>query len=188
MATIINFDAIAQELENSLTVAEETATKLGVVADRPMMLKEHYTLGVTAPRQMGKTKWLVESLIRHHDARLITINDNLQDMAIAMVDRYRCLNEKSQLVFPGNEGVDIPPDIIGILRHNGTEILDQVTTRILTARQLKKAIDNDLGLIADVGRIYIDGRVQIFNTIRYSKYYTWLAKLSDKPIVTWLID
>lgn len=184
----VNFDAIAQELERPLVNAAEIAAKMGTGRDVGMMLKELYTLGLTAPRQTGKGKWLIECLIRHPTARLIVINEELRKEAVSMLDHYRRLNSDNQFVLPGGAGIDLPPDIVEAVNTGGPQYLDQVELRILTMKQLKRAVDNDLGLIADVDRIYFDGRVQIFNTIRYSKYYTWLAKLSSKPIVTWLID
>lgn len=187
MATV-NFDVIAQELERPLAYAKETAEKMGYNRDPAMMLKELYTLGLSTSRQTGKGKWLIECLIRHPAARLITINKGLHKSAVAMLNHYRCLNSDNQFVLPGGAGVDLPPDIVEAILKGGPQYLDQVEARIMTTKQLKIAIDNNLGFTDPVDRIYFDGRVQIFNTIRYSKYYTWLAKLSNKPTVTWLID
>lgn len=184
----INYDAIAQELEGHLEYSKEYAEKLGLTSDKPMMLKEFYTLGITVTRQSGKTKWLIENLIRHPGARLITINDSLREEVRNLLDAFSHVDDNDQCpLIPGGR-LTIPADVARLIRNSGPALIDHASTRVLTAKQLKKAIDNDFGLLAEVDRIYIDGRVQIFNTIRYSKYYTWLAKLSDKPILTWLIN
>lgn len=184
----INYDAIAQELEKQLEHSSEYAKKLGLETDKPMMLKEFYTLGINTPRQSGKTKWLIENLIRYPCSRLITINDSLQEEALHYLSLYRDVDDNNTCpLMPGGR-LEIPNDVAQRIRHNGPGIIDHASARILTSKQLKKAIDNDFGFLVEVDRIYIDGRVQIFNKLRYSKYYTWLAKVSDKHILTWLIN
>lgn len=184
--TTVNYDVIVQELERSICNAE--TLRHCFPQDKPMLLKELYTLGFAVSRQNGKTRWLIENLMRKPDAYLIVINDTMREEIANRLTHYLAVDNDNKAPLVPGERIPIDADLGEAIRAGGPEFIDGVLARVQTSFQLKRAIDYDLRLIHDVERIYFDGRVQIFDRIRIAKYYTWLAKISNKHITTWLID
>lgn len=198
----VNYDAIAQELKLGMSDNDRTIANLG--CDKPMALKELYTLSMGGPRQSGKTKWITENLIRDPNARAIVINSGLENSLINYINCYYHLTPDNKIPVAGG-WTTVPDDVAQIIRVN-PQVIESIKYRVITATALNFALNhvghppvdswwlvkNDSNQPdqkdADIVQIFIDGRVQVFNLIRCSKYYTWLAKLSDKHILTWLID
>jgi len=193
MATI-NYDAIAQELKRGLIDNENTAAHLCM--DKPMLLKELYTLAFGGPRQTGKTKWMIEHLIRDPDSRLIALNLTMREAIIQQLSAYARLDENREGDEPRPDAIWHAGGIGWVQVHKETaelirkdpRVVEQAMLRIITVPMLRTMINQDTVLPINISQIFIDQRVQAFQLIRASKYYTWLAKVSDKPILTWLID
>lgn len=185
----VNYDAIAQELRNGIVNNEREVARLNI--DKPMVLKEFYTLSMGGPRQTGKTTWIAECLIRDTNARAVVINTTLQDELLQRIRNYQNLDDNNTIpVFGGR--YKVPDDLAELIRKDPLRI--HVAGNVLTSTQLKdlfSLFDNDPDkekLLPDVTQVFIDGRMQTFNKIRMSKYYTWLAKRTDGYALTWLID
>lgn len=190
----INYDAIAQELKRGLVANETTAACLG--HDKPMTLKELYTLAFGGPRQTGKTKWMIESLIRDPDSRLVALNLTMREAIIQQLSAYASLGENCDNGEPrpdaiwhaGGDGwIPVHKETAELIRKD-PRVVEQAMCRIITAPMLRTMVNNTDVVPINISQIFIDQRVQVFHLIRMSKYYTWLAKISDKHILTWLID
>lgn len=190
----VNYDAIAQELKRGLVANETTAACLGI--DKPMVLKELYTLAFGGPRQTGKTKWMIESLIRDPDSRLVALNLTMREAIIKQLSAYASLDENRENGEPrpdaiwhaGGDGwIPVHKETADLIRKD-PRVVEQAMCRIITAPMLRTMINQNNTPPIDISQIFIDQRVQAFHLIRASKYYTWLAKVSDKHILTWLID
>jgi hypothetical protein len=191
----INYDAIAQELKRGL-VDPDVAGPIDCLAlDKPMALKEFFTLGIGGPRQTGKTKWMIESLIRDPLSRLVVLNLSLQEAAVNYLSMYASLDENTQdgkkvsdsIWIPGTGWVPIHPEAAVMIRQN-PNVIEEAKCRIITAHMLRDMISKEKVSKDDIRQIFIDHRIQTFHLIRHSKYYTWLAKKSDNYVLTWLID
>lgn len=188
----VNYDAIAQELKRGLTDNKRSAEHIGITNDKPMILKQLYTLAFGGPRQTGKTTWIIEQVIRDVNTRVVVINTMLQDDMVRRIRNYENLDADNTI--PMADGrYKVPDDLAELIRKDPLR-LRVATGTIMTAAQLNslfKLFDNDPEkekLLPDIVQVFIDGRVQIFNAVRHSKYYTWLAKRTNGYALTWLID
>ena len=191
----INYDAIAQELKRGLVKPDDhIAMCLG--PNKETVLRELFTLGMGGPRQTGKTKWMIESLIRDPNSRLIALNTTMREAIINQLSAYSSLDQNREGDKPrpdaiwhagGIGWVPIHEEAAELIR-NDPDIVEQAKCRIVTAHTLRDLINNIDVAPINISQIFIDQRIQVFHLIRMSKYYTWLAKISDKHILTWLID
>lgn len=182
----INYDAIAKELKRGLVGAEEHIAKLGII-DKPMALKEFYTLGMSGPRQTGKTRWIVENLIRDPQSLLVVLNRTQRDVADRHVRLYANCDGRDKLVWYPGGLVVVPDDLVELIRQD-PDVVYKAIQRIVTVPELLTRVLDPESAPINHTQVFIDGRVQAFHALRYSKYYTWLAKKSDNYVLTWLID
>jgi hypothetical protein len=180
----INYDAIAQELKRGLVDNERAAACLG--GNKPTVLKELYTLSMGGPRQTGKTKWIVEGLIRDPNARAVVINKTMEESFLNYVRRYHHLTPDNKIPTPGG-WVSVPADVAKIIRKN-PQAVAIAGCNVLTARRFNEIIAMDLEDRELLTQIFIDESASVFNVMRRNKYYTWLAKLTGKYTLTWLIN
>lgn len=187
MATV-NYDAIAQELKRGLVDSEAAAARMG--GDKPMALKELYTLSMSGPRQTGKTKWIVEQMIRDTNTRVVVINKSSQKEITDRIRSYKAMDDNNMIMVSGNQ-YKVPDDLAALIRRDPLRLN---VINVLTSIELIsifKLFDKDPEkekLLPNISQVIFDGRTQICHRIRMSKYYTWLAERTDGYALTWLID
>lgn len=191
----VNYDAIAQELKRGL-VKPDSGIAMCLGPDKETVLRELFTLGIGGPRQTGKTKWLIESLIRDPNSRLIALNTTMRDALIIQLSAYASLDQNREGDKPkpdsiwhsGGAGwVPIHKEAAELIR-NDPDVVEQAKCRVVTAHTLRTLINKGEDFPIAISQVFIDQRVQVYNLIRPAKYYTWLAKQSDGYALTWLID
>lgn len=189
MATI-NYDAIAQELKRGLIDNENIAARMG--GDKPTILKELYTLTFGGPRQTGKTKWIVEQMIRDPNTRTVVINKGSQEQIARRIRSYEDMDENNMIMLFGTP-YKVPDDLADLIRRDPLR-LRVVSGNVITSVMLNNIFnlfDKDVEKekkLPNINQMFFDGQVQIFNRIRMNKYYTWLAARTDGYALTWLID
>lgn len=191
----INYDAIAQELKRGL-VKPDSNIAMGLGPNKETVLRELFTLGMGGPRQTGKTKWIIESLIRDPNSRLIALNTTMREAIITQLSAYSSLDQNREGDKPqpdaiwhcgGIGWVPIHEEAAELIR-NDPEVVEQAKCRIVAARTLRDLINKDETFPIGISQVFIDQRLQVCSLIRLAKYYTWLAKQSDEYTLTWLID
>lgn len=167
--TPLNWKAIVQELERGIEMTRRKNTHLNCGGTKSIQLREFFTIGIKAPRQSGKTVWIMRYIAEHPAALIVMPNDALRDQFIQHAST-------GEFGFFGKleDYTPMPADI-----------LDRM---VITAKELNQLIKDGTVLSARPSRVIIDGAYFIFNNVRLAKYYDWLGKQSDEYIDSIMID
>jgi len=186
MTTFGKYDVIVQELEKLLQQSDKI-DKPAFSHDKPMELKEFYTVHFGGPRQSGKTRTLLEMLIRNPNGILATVNDTLKQNVLAMARHYADVNDEGEVNTGFGDTYKIRRDLVGII-NSYANLVENITERTVTHSNLLRMVANDERFSHPLSRVMIDCNKQCFSLMRYSKYYTWLAKQSAGYTSTWMVD
>jgi hypothetical protein len=187
--TTINYNAIVQEFEKALAVSNNTfGNDLIFKPEKHRLLKELHTVGLTLPRQMGTTMFIIEELIKDPNSYFVNVNNDYLSLSFSILkEMVRAANCNEKVSIRGQVYFDLKQDIKESIL-NQPSLLNNFKERLLTSKTLGTLIKDDIPISKNVSRIYFDGSVPIFKTIKRIKYYEWLSRQTDKCVQTWLIN
>lgn len=188
MTTVINYDAIVQELEKGLALSVNHSLNCLGIFEKSDQLKELFTVGMRLPRQTGLTRFIVESMIKNPDSLTVVLNETMKNFFVDILKHMVSAAKSDGTV--SVRGVFMYPQTKEItdLINGFPDVLDNIESRIITIRQLHSHIKNRTEFKKPFSRIYLDHGTSIFTSIRSKKYYDWLANQSDNHISTWVIN
>lgn len=151
-----DFKAMVQSLIEPFTTNaewfDEARRTLPLMYD-DFYLREFKTVGITAPRQCGKTKALAELFSETPNSLYVVPNLDWRKMFI---------NNATNPVEHRGYGVTIPED------------------RVITPYDIKQAIkavkNDEKDNLPEATTIFIDNPYGVFSELRKAKFYKWLAE------------
>jgi hypothetical protein len=191
MTTIINYDAIVQELEKGLTHSEEMSGPcLGLKELMPkhVALREYYTVGMHLPRQTGTTQLVINELIKNPNATCVFVSEICSTMALNTIkEMVSAAKEDRKVSIRGVIYTDLDPVIKEHILKQPNLVAD-MEKRFITIRGLLKLMGDNKKFVNGMNRIYLDGAASVFTQVKRKKFYAWLGDHSESFIQTWVIN
>lgn len=150
----IDYDTIMQGLMDAIEAREEAANWSHV--DDMCLLRKFRTVGLTVPRQSGRTRCGLKRLVENERSILLVCNKVLKG---AMSGTYK--------------------------QYHGRELTPYEQSRIYTARDVIQAIarnarQGDDLILETVEEIIVDDAWYFFDKVRRNSFYKWLADRGGK--------
>lgn len=165
----VDWMAIVQELESGIDIVRSNKLYLPFNAMKPVVLREFFTIGFRGPRQLGKLVWLMRYTAEHPSVMIVFANDMRRDDFIRRAST-------------GDLGISgMLEDFTPI----SAELLDHIA---ITAKELNTMIKEDKRYGSLPSRVIVDDAAIVFNNVRITKYYEWLAKQTEGHITSIMID
>lgn len=168
--TTVNYDVIVQALKDRANeISGPYGEALRLSSGDSFFIRDMRTIGFHAPRQSGRSTWVMNEMVKNPGTLVITVNKPLRD---ALVLR-QCQGDSTY--------------VKGIIKVDRLEDIDK---RVITLRDLA-AMMGERGSMADnpqikhfelsfkIDQIILDDAHVIFDRLRRNKFYDWAARVFD---------